>query len=272
LKRFEERFKVKPDQKVRLKEYDPDDTSSYDGKKKDALKEIEDLKEKLTALQEKLYAEKKHALLIVLQGMDGAGKDSTIRLVFDGVDPQGVNVFSFKEPTPEEEAHDFLWRIHKKVPAKGEIAIFNRSHYEGVLVERVHKLVPEEEEKRRYEEIVDFERLLSDEGTSIIKFFLCIDQEEQRKRLEERLKDPTKEWKFSKNDLRERDLWKEYMSAYEAALEKTSTRFAPWYIVPADHKWFRDLLVSRVIVKTLEDMNLKYPQLPKKVTESTKVK
>jgi PPK2 family polyphosphate:nucleotide phosphotransferase len=269
--KLESFFRLNPGDSVKLKRYDPDDTSKYSGKKKAALAEISELKKKISRLQELLYAEKKHAFLIVLQGMDAAGKDSTIRLVFDGVDPQGVRVVSFGKPTPLEQSHDFLWRIHKEVPAKGEIVIFNRSHYESVLVERVHDLVPKREENRRYEEIVEFEKMLVSEGTVILKFFLHIKKKEQKKRLEERLEDNTKEWKLSENDLAERDYWDEYIKAYERALEKTSTKIAPWYIVPSDHKWFRDLIVARTIVKTLEELNLKYPTLPKKKKDSIEI-
>ncbi|MGI0090505.1 MAG: polyphosphate kinase 2 family protein [Nitrososphaerales archaeon] len=247
--------------KVRLDDWDPDDTSSFDGDKKDALEKIDRLKKGLEALQERLYAERKHKVLLVLQAMDTGGKDSTIRLVFEGVNPQGVRVVSFGVPTQEEKDHDFLWRIHKRVPRNGEIVIFNRSHYEGVLVERVHKLVPERVWMQRYKEINDFERMLSDEGTLIVKFYLHISKGEQEERLEDRLKDPTKEWKFSPNDLPDRKLWKEYMKAYEDALEKTSTGWAPWYVVPANHKWFRDLIVASAIVNHLERLRMQYPKL-----------
>lgn len=264
-------FRIRPSEKVELKRYDPSDTSRFDGKKEDALKEISELTKKIERLQELLYAQKKYAFLVILQGMDAAGKDSTIRLVFDGVDPQGVRVASFGKPTPLEQSHDFLWRIHKEVPEKGEIVIFNRSHYEGVLVERVHKLVPKKEENRRYEEIIEFEKMLVSEGTVILKFFLHIKKKEQKKRLEERLEDSTKEWKLSENDLAERDYWDEYIKAYERALEKTSTKNAPWYVVPSDHKWFRDLVVARTIVTTLETLDLKYPTLPKKRKASIRI-
>ncbi|MHB8566340.1 MAG: polyphosphate kinase 2 family protein [Nitrososphaerales archaeon] len=272
MKDFENRFIIGPGSKVSLTHFNPGDTSSFDGEKKDALKEIQKLKMKIEKLQVMLYAEHKHAFLIILQAMDAGGKDSTIRLVFDGVNPQGVTVASFKKPTPEEQDHDFLWRIHKQVPSKGEIVIFNRSHYESVLVERVHKLAPKEEEGRRYEEINEFERMLCEEGTIILKFFLHIDYEEQRKRLKDRLDDPTKEWKFSENDLLERKLWSEYMIAYEKALEKTSSDRAPWYVVPSNHKWFRDLIVSRVIVKTLEKLDMRYPRLSKERRSAIEIK
>ena len=220
-------------------------------------------------LQEKLYAEHKHKLLIVLQAMDTGGKDGTIRRVFEGVNPSGVRVAHFGVPTPEELDHDFLWRVHTQVPGKGEIVIFNRSHYEGVLIARVHKLVPEEVWKGRYEEINDFERSLTEEGTVILKFFLHIDKDEQKKRLQDRLNDPTKRWKFSIHDLPEREFWSEYMKAYEDALEKTSTKWAPWYHIPANHDWFRDVIISTVIVRTLEDMDLHYPPEAKNLDSIT---
>ena len=258
-----ERFRLRPGAKLRLKDWDPGAKSGFDRKKEDGLSELESLAKRLEELQELLYAEHKHSLLVVLQGMDGSGKDGTIRRVFEGVNPQGVRVAKFGPPTPEEADHDFLWRAHKAAPARGEIAIFNRSHYEGVLVERVHGLVPKEVWKERYRQINDFERLLSESGTSVLKFYLNISAEEQKRRLEERLKDPTKNWKFSANDLPERGLWPQYMDAYEAALEETSTKPAPWYVVPSDHAWFRDLVVCTLIVEKLESLRMSYPSLPK---------
>ena len=254
------RFRIRPGQKVSLNHWDPGDTSGFDGKKEEALKESQELTRKLEHLQEKLYAEHKHKVLIVLQALDTGGKDGTIRRVFEGVNPQGVQVAHFGVPTPEELAHDFLWRAHKQAPATGEMMIFNRSYYEGVLVVRVHKLAPEEVWKARYQEINDFEKSLCEEGTTIMKFYLHIDKDEQKKRLQDRLDDPTKRWKFSIHDLPEREFWSEYMKAYEDALEKTSTRWAPWYVVPANHNWFRDLLVSSIIVKTMEQMDMHYPR------------
>jgi len=257
-----DRYRLKEGQKVRLAAWDPSDTSAFKGKKKDGLDELEDLRRKLGGLQEMLYAEHEHKVLIVLQGMDTSGKDGTIRRVFEGVNPQGVQVARFREPTPEELDHDFLWRAHKQAPGKGEIVIFNRSHYEGVLVERVHRLVPPHVWRRRYREINDFERLLSEDGTTILKFFLHIDAEEQKKRLQDRLNDPSKHWKFNIQDLRERKLWSEYMRAYEEALEKTSTNWGPWHVVPSNHAWYRDLVVCRSLVKALEDLKMMYPPLP----------
>jgi PPK2 family polyphosphate:nucleotide phosphotransferase len=250
-----------------LDRWDPNDFSGF-GSKEEALSGSQNLTTKLEQLQEVLFAEHKHKVLIVLQAMDAGGKDGTIRRVFEGVNPQGVRVAHFGIPTPEELNHDFLWRVHKEVPGNGEIVIFNRSHYEGVLVVRVHKLVPAEVWKSRYQDIVDFERSLCDEGTTIMKFYLHIDADEQKKRLQDRLDDPTKRWKFSYNDRPERDFWSEYMRAYQDVLEKTSTKWAPWYIIPANHNWFRDVLVSTIIVKTLERLHMQYPELASDSTPS----
>jgi PPK2 family polyphosphate:nucleotide phosphotransferase len=255
------RFVVEPGSKVKLGRVDPGDTSGFKGDKDDGEKAINSLIKKLDPLQELLYAEHKHKLLVVLQGMDSSGKDGTIRRVFEGVNPEGVRVAHFGKPSQEELDHDYLWRAHKQVPAKGEIVIFNRSHYESVLVERVHGLVPESVWRKRYKQITDFERMLNEEGTIILKFFLHIDKKEQAKRFQDRLDDPTKHWKFSYLDYNERSYWKDYTTAYEEALEKTSTEWAPWYIVPSDHAWFRDLVVSEAIVKSLEDLDMKYPKL-----------
>jgi len=261
------RYKVEPGSKVRLGETDPADTSGFNGDKKAGEKEIDSVVRKLDPLQELLYAEHKHSLLVVLQGMDAAGKDGTIRRVFEGVNPQGVRVAHFGKPSPEELDHDYLWRAHKQVPAKGEIVIFNRSHYESVLVERVHDLAPERVWSKRYAQIVDFERMLDEEGTTILKFFLHIDKKTQAKRFQDRLDDPTKHWKFSYLDYNERSFWKDYTGAYEDAMGKTSTEWAPWYIVPSDHPWFRDLVVSQAIVGALEDMNMRYPKLDRAKAE-----
>ena len=197
---------------------------------------------------------------MVLQAIDTGGKDGTIRHVFDGTNPQGVKVASFKRPTPVELAHDFLWRVERQTPGNGEIAIFNRSHYEDVLVVRVHGLVPEERWRRRYDHINDFERRLADEGTTILKFFLHISKEEQRERLQARLDEPHKRWKFSRGDLKERALWDDYQAAYEAVLSRTSTEWAPWYVVPADRKWYRNLVISSALVDTLDTLDPQYPE------------
>ncbi len=260
------RYRIEPGQEVRLDDFDPSDKSGFEGKEEEERDESKKLNETLRQLQEMLYAQHERKVLVILQAMDTGGKDGVIHRVFEGVNPQGVRVAHFAEPTPEELDHDFLWRVHKQVPGKGELVIFNRSHYEGVLIERVHKLVPEEVWRLRYREINDFERLLSEDETTILKFYLHISKEEQRKRLQERLDDPSKEWKFSINDLPERKFWKEYMNAYEDALSKTSTEWAPWYLIPANHKWYRDLVVSRVIVKTMEKLDLHYPKMDRNPT------
>jgi PPK2 family polyphosphate:nucleotide phosphotransferase len=252
-------YRVKPNTPLNLSEHAPDDRSQFDGSKEDAQVELARLNSRLAELQELLYAENKRRILIVLQAMDTGGKDGVIRGVFSGVNPQGVRVASFKVPTPEELAHDYLWRIHKQVPANGEIVIFNRSHYEDVLVVRVHNLVPPEVWSKRYQQINDFERLLAETGTTILKFFLNIDLDEQKKRLQSRLDNPAKHWKFNIGDLAERKRWPEYMKAYEDAIEKTSTDYAPWYIIPANRKWYRDLLISRILVETLEGLKMQYP-------------
>lgn len=251
---------VQTGKKIKLAERDPQDTGDFKGGKEDGLKEIAKLNEKLQELQELLYAEGKHKVLVVLQAMDTGGKDGAIRRVFDGVNPQGVKVASFKVPTPEEMAHDYLWRVHKVVPANGELVIFNRSHYEDVLVVRVHNYVPKEVWSKRYDQINAFEKLLAENGTTILKFFLHISKDEQKERLQARLDDPTKHWKFSVGDLGERKLWDDYQSAYEDALNKTSTEHAPWYVVPANRKWYRDLVISKVLVETLEGLKMKYPE------------
>lgn len=254
------RYLVKPGTKVNLAEWDPNDTGGFKGGKKSGLEDVTRLNARLDALQEILYAEHKHKVLIVLQAMDTGGKDGTIRHVFEGVNPQGVRVVSFKVPSSEELDHDYLWRIHKTVPAAGEMVIFNRSHYEDVLVVRVHKLVPAAVCRKRFDQINAFERMLTENGTTILKFFLNIDFEEQKKRLQARLDDPTKLWKFNLQDLKERKLWPEYMKAYEDAISSTSSSYAPWYIVPGNRKWYRDLVISSILVSTLENLKLQYPQ------------
>jgi PPK2 family polyphosphate:nucleotide phosphotransferase len=255
-----DRYRAEPGTRVDLSQWDPNDKSAFPVKKKEGRKQLLELNQRLEALQELLYAEHKHKVLIVLQGMDTAGKDGTIRHVFEGVNPQGVRVAGFKKPTPQELDHDYLWRVHKQTPGRGEIVIFNRSHYEDVLVVRVHNLVPEEVWSKRYEHINDFERLLADEGTTILKFYLHINLDEQRERLQARLDEPAKHWKFNPADLEERKLWPEYTAAYEDALSKTSTEWAPWTIVPANRKWYRNLVVGTVIVETLEALNMRYPE------------
>lgn len=256
------RYMVRSGRKIHLSQWDPEDTSEFNGKKKEAEDELLELNKKIDQLQELLYAEHKHQILFVLQAMDTGGKDGTIRKVFEGVNPQAVKVTSFKKPSDEELAHDYLWRIHQHVPRKGEIMIFNRSHYEDVLVVRVHKLVPAPVIKKRYAQINDFERMLSEEGTTILKFYLHINEKEQKERLEERLKDPDKHWKFAPSDLSERKLWSEYMKAYEDTLSNTSTAWAPWYIIPSNKKWYRNLIIARILAKTMKDLDMKVPRGP----------
>jgi PPK2 family polyphosphate:nucleotide phosphotransferase len=216
--------------------------------------------ERLAPLQYLLYAEAKRAVLVVLQGIDAAGKDGVIRHVMSGLNPQGVRVEAFKVPEGDEKRHDFLWRVHKAVPEWGEVGVFNRSHYEEVLVVRVHKLVPKSEWSKRYQQINDFERMLSDNGVTILKFLLYISKDEQAKRFQERLDDKTKNWKFSPADMKEREYWDDYIEAYDDMLEKCSTACAPWYVIPSNKKWFRNLAVSQAIVDTMEGMKLKYPK------------
>jgi PPK2 family polyphosphate:nucleotide phosphotransferase len=253
-------YLVRPKYKVKLSEWDPNDTGKFKGGKKQGLAQLEKLNDKLESLQELLFAEHKHKVLIVLQAMDTGGKDGVIRRVFDGVNPSGVRVVGFKAPTPEELAHDFLWRIRKGVPDIGEMVIFNRSQYEDVLVVRVHNLVPPEVWGARFAQINEFERELAENGTTILKFYLHIDLDEQKERLQARLDDPAKRWKFRLGDLKERKRWPDYMKAYEDVLSKTSTEYAPWHIVPANRKWFRDLVISSVLVETLESLKMKYPE------------
>lgn len=245
---------------ISLKDFDPDETSQYKDGKRKAKAELIKIVAEISDLQEKLYAEGKQKLLIIIQTTDTGGKDGTIRAIFSGVNPQGVNVASFKVPTPIELAHDYLWRIHQVTPGKGEIVVFNRSHYEDVLPVRVHKLVPEEVWSKRYHHIVEFEKLLADEGTTILKFYLHISKEQQALRLIERIMDPTKTWKFNPGDLEERKLWDDYRKAYEDVLNKTSTPQAPWYVIPANRNWYRNILVASIIRDTLKGLNCKYPE------------
>lgn len=254
-----DRYRVEPGQSVDLSQWDPNEKHNFAGGEKEGKRALQPLTERLNDLQELLYAESKQKLLIVLQAMDTGGKDGAIRHVFSGVNPQGVRVASFKVPTSEELAHDYLWRIHKRTPANGEIVIFNRSHYEDVLVVRVHELAPPERWQRRFEHINAFERMLADEGTTMLKFYLHIDLDEQKARLQARLDDPSKHWKFNTGDLKERKRWGDYLAAYQDVLSKTSSDWAPWYIVPANRKWYRNLVISTVIVETLEALNMRYP-------------
>jgi PPK2 family polyphosphate:nucleotide phosphotransferase len=250
--------RIEPGSKFRVRQVDADSTAGWSGGKRKTAKAFEDLNQRLHAQQNLLWAEHERRVLVVLQGMDTSGKDGTISHVFEGVNPLGVRVTAFKAPSQEELDHDFLWRVHQKVPAAGEIGIFNRSHYEAVLVERVHDLVPPKVWKARYSQINDFERLLAENGTTVLKFFLYIDRDEQRRRLLERLADPEKGWKFSAADLDDRKRWDAYVAAYEEAITRTSTSAAPWFVVPANKKWYRNLVVATVLVDTLEEMQPHY--------------
>ncbi len=251
-------FRVEPGAKVSLATIDPEQTEHYK-KKKDAARELEKQRRRIQDLQERLYAENERGLLIVLQAMDTGGKDGTIKHVFSGVNPQGCRVSSFKFPSAEEANHDFLWRYHKSVPARGRIGIFNRSHYEDVLVVRVKNLVLEEIWRERYEQINAFERSLTLDGITVLKFFLHISEDEQKRRLQRRLGDPNKRWKFSSADIKERAFWDAYQQAYEDVLSKCSTEHAPWYVVPANKKWYRNLVVARTIADTLGAMKPRFP-------------
>jgi PPK2 family polyphosphate:nucleotide phosphotransferase len=245
--------------KISLTSVDPGAIGDVDDKDT-ARKMLEEERERIIELQERLYAEGRQSLLVVFQATDTGGKDGTIEHVFRGVNPQGVKVYSFGVPTEEELAHDALWRYHLRTPARGQIVIFNRSHYEEVLVVRVKKLVADTVWKRRYGEINDFERLLTDNGTTILKFFLHISREEQKERLEARLEDPAKHWKFRIADLEDRALWDDYQAAFQDAINMCATPDAPWFVVPGDHKWARDLMVARTIADTLEAMDPQWPE------------
>ena len=247
-----------PGELFRLKDFDPGYTGGFT-RKRDAADQTTANLERLNALQEMLYAQGEHALLIVLQAMDAGGKDGTIKHVMGAFNPQGVQVNPFKVPTEEELAHDFLWRVHKVTPRRGMVGIFNRSHYEDVLVVRVNSLVPEAVWRQRYDHINAFERLLADSGVTIVKFFLHISKAEQAARLRARQQTPSKQWKFSPGDLEQRERWGDYMAAFEEALTRCNTPYAPWYVIPADKKWYRNLAVSQVLVETMEKMDLCYP-------------
>lgn len=250
---------VKPGKSARLKHRDPDATPGFRDKA-EAEATLEKNIKRLADLQFRLYAEQQRAVLVVLQGIDAAGKDGTIRHVMSGLNPQSCKVTAFKAPSAEERAHHFLWRIQKAVPAKGEIGIFNRSHYEDVLVVRVHDLAPKPVWSERFEQINALEKLLADNDVTVVKFFLFISKDEQKRRLEARLQDPDKNWKFTPSDLAERKLWSDYMEAFEDALTKCSTPWAPWYVIPANKKWFRNLAVSQILVETLEKMDPRFPK------------
>jgi PPK2 family polyphosphate:nucleotide phosphotransferase len=257
--KYPDTFRVEPGTKVKLNEFD----AGGKGDEKDLAAvqdELVTLTKRLAELQYLMYAECKRSFLIVLQALDAGGKDGTVRHVIGSMNPQSATVQAFKTPSVEEMAHDYLWRIHKVTPAKGQVVVFNRSHYEDVLIVRVHNLVPKEVWSKRYDEINDFERQLSDSGTHIIKFFLHIDKKEQLARFKQRLDDPAKQWKISEFDYKEREFWDDYQKAYEDAISRCSTDYAPWYVIPSNRKWFRNLIISRVLVKVLESMDMQFPQ------------
>jgi len=253
-----QRYIVKPGKKLDLGKHDPDETPGYD--KKSAKAKTKEYSDRLKELEYVLYAENRRSLLVVLQAIDAGGKDGAIRHVMGPLNPQSCRVTSFKTPTEEDLAHDFLWRVHRAVPRHGQIGIFNRSHYEDVLIVRVHNLAPKKVWSRRYRQINDFERLLADSNTTIVKFFLHISKDEQLERFRARLEDPNKHWKASPADFEERKFWDDYMAAFEEALSRCSHKHAPWYVIPANHKWFRNLAISEILVRTMEGMNLKFPE------------
>jgi PPK2 family polyphosphate:nucleotide phosphotransferase len=237
-----------------------DETPGFGADERDAKEQTDVLRDRLIDLQERLYAGAEHSLLVVLQAMDTGGKDGAIRRVFSGVNPAGVRVARFEAPTAAERAHDYLWRVHAQVPAKGQIVIFNRSHYEDVLVVRVNELVPRKVWERRYAHIRAFEQLLADEGTTIVKFYLHIDRDEQKSRLQARLDEPDKNWKFDAHDLEQRRHWADYMRAFRDAIVETDREHAPWYVIPANRKWYRDYAIMRILVETLEALDPRYPK------------
>jgi len=263
------KFKVSSsDKKIHIEDYSPDDTLNLS--KDDIRENYVKLQKRFAELQELLYASKKYALLIVLQGMDCSGKDGTVKKVLSGINPNGFYVEAFKEPTPAELGHDYLWRVHQKTPQKGDITVFNRSYYEDVLVTRVHGMIDDETAQRRFGEICDFERYLTDNNTVLLKFFLHISKDFQKNRLQERLENPDKNWKFSEADLKERKYWDQYQGCYSDVLSHCSTKYAPWHVVPANHRWFRDYYIIDTIVKTLEKLPLEYPVIHGNVQELIK--
>lgn len=256
---YRKRFMVMPGSKLKLGKIDPS-FSGHHQDREQADAEIERDREKLAELQYLMYAEDKHSLLIVLQALDAGGKDGTVNHVLSAMNPQGCAVAGFKQPTPKELAHDFLWRVHPHAPGRGRVTVFNRSHYEDVLVVRVHKLAPKSIWSKRYDMINDFEATLGSNGTTILKFFLHISKEEQLERFKQRIDDPARNWKISDSDYTERELWDDYTEAFEDALSKCSTEHAPWFVIPANHKWFRNLAVARIVVETMEGLNMKTPE------------
>ena len=255
-----DRWRIRPGTKLSLDGVDPDSAAGAPDDKKKTEATFSALDDQLFGLQERLYAEHEQSLLVVLQAMDTAGKDGTIKHVFGGLNAVGVRVAAFKAPTEDELAHDFLWRIHPRTPGQGEVGVFNRSHYEDVLVVRVHDIVPKKVWHARYGHIKSFEQALQEKGTRIVKIYLHISKAEQARRLQARLDDSTKQWKFNPGDLEERKLWDDYMQAYEDAINETTTDAAPWYVIPANRKWYRNWAVSRILIETLEEMNPQYPK------------
>ena len=257
-----ERYWVKPGDKPDLSKIDSNDKSLFTGADKSEFEEqFRKLQDQLREMQKMLYAQNKHRILVVMQAMDTGGKDGCIKHVFSHIDPQGIHVRSFKKPTAEELSYDFLWRVHAKVPPTGQLVIFNRSHYEDIIAVRVKKLFPAEVWQRRQRHIIDFERMLAEEGTTIVKIFLHISREEQKKRLEARLSNPQKHWKFNPDDLADRKLWDDFMEAYEDVISKTSTEHAPWFVVPADRKWYRNLCVARIMLDTMRGLKMELPAI-----------
>lgn len=258
---FSSRYQVKPGKPLVLASVDPEERSWVpSGLKHQGERKFEKLRDEIQSLQKVLYAEGKHRILIILQAMDTGGKDGCVKHVFSRVDPQGINVKAFKKPSEEELAHDFLWRVHPHVPGNGQIVIFNRSHYEDIIAVKVKKLRGDDVWKKRYRHIVDFEKMLTDEGTTIMKFFLHISPEEQKSRLLSRLRQPEKHWKLNPEDLQDRSQWGEFMKAYEELLVKTTTTHAPWHVIPANRKWYRNLVVAQLVVDRLRQLNMAYPK------------
>lgn len=257
-----ERYLVKPGSGLDLGKIDTGERALFaEGGKSGSFEAFEVLRDELQHLQKLLYAQNKHRVLVVIQAMDTGGKDGCVKHVFSRIDPQGIHVRAFKKPNEEELARDFLWRVHEKVPRNGELVIFNRSHYEDILAVKVKKIFPDHVWKQRYRHIIEFERMLAEEGTTIVKIYLHISKEEQKERLESRLENPDKHWKFNPDDLKDRALWDEFRDTYEDLISKTSTKYAPWYVVPADRKWYRNLVVARIMVDTLKALDMEFPAI-----------
>lgn len=263
------RYLVKPGSKIRIEDVDANEKALFDGDKESSRPVMQEQLQKIKELQTKLYSQDSQKLLVIMQAMDAGGKDGCVKSVFAAVDPLGIHVEAFKRPTEDELAHDFLWRIHQKCPRNGMISVFNRSHYEDILAVRVKKIFADEVWQRRYRHIVEFERMLAEEGTKIVKIFLRISKDEQKERLQARLDNPEKHYKFEPGDLEDRKRWDQFMEAYEDVFEKTSTKFAPWYVVPADRKWYRNLAVSQIIIDAMTEMDLAHPKVVWKPSDFT---